>query len=244
MLAGGLAEELIRWCFVRTDGVRATSPWRLLLPVLAITASSLCGLLLVRFGPASFDAPLLLGFRSSGDTGRIAGPQWIGAFWLGLTWLGDAVPRILVASGMVLALLALRRRHSAVFLAVIVLSGTVLSTALKHWVGRPRPQLVAHLDMVSSASFPSGHVLASTLFYATVALLLAAPLPQRAARWTLYAVAASLSLAIGVSRIALGVHWPTDVLAGWVIGGAWLWLWFALATRYWPEALRQAPGAV
>jgi undecaprenyl-diphosphatase len=208
-------------------------------PLLVLLVTSACGFALTRYGPASFDAPLLLWFRANGDTGRLAGPQWAAAFWLGLSWLGDTTPRIFMAGVTVLGLSLLRRWRSALFIAGVLLSGIALSTTLKHWVGRPRPQLVAHLDPVSSLSFPSGHALNSTLFYLTAALVLAPLLPPRLVRWGLYAVAAILSLATGVSRIALGVHYPTDVMAGWVISAAWAWLWFSAAMHYWPKALPQ-----
>lgn len=221
-----------------TDSVRVTrlEGW---LPLLIVMATSLWGVALTRYGPAGFDAPLLLWFRASGDTARLAGPQWASAFWLGLSWLGDTAPRVVVAGLAVLGLLLLRRWHSALFMTAVLLSGIALSTALKYWVGRPRPQLVAHLAPASSMSFPSGHALNSTLFYLTLALLLTRFLRRRSERWALYGVAAGLSLATGVSRIALGVHYPTDVIAGWVISAAWLWLWVAVASRCWPKALRQ-----
>src|SRR3546814_28809 len=114
----------------------------------------------------------------------------------------------------------------------------MLSTLIKHWVGRPRPDLVAHLDHVSSASFPSGHALNSALFYVGVAVLVAQFIHRRGPRWALYALAIGLSLAIGISRVALGVHYPSDVIASWVISAAWLWLWFGAASEYWPKAIR------
>lgn len=218
------------------DSVRAMRLWWRL-PLLILLVTSACGFALTHYGPASFDAPLLLWFRAGGDSGRLAGPQWAAMFWLGLTWLGDTTPRIVVAGLTIFGLLMLRRWHSALFMAGVLLSGIALSTTLKHWVGRPRPQLVAHLDPVSSLSFPSGHALNSTLFYLTVAVLLARLVPHRGQRWSLYLAAASLSLATGVSRIALGVHYPTDVMAGWVISATWLWLWFIVAKLYWPKAL-------
>ena len=221
-----------------TDSARATHPWWWpLLPLLLIVAAGACGLVLTREGPAGFDVPLLLWFRATGDAGRLAGPDWIAAFWLGVTRLGDATTRIVVAGATILGLLLLRRRQSALLLAGILLSGMGLSLTIKVWVGRPRPQWVAHLDDTSLQSFPSGHALNSTLFYLAVALLLAPFLRQRGERWALYAVAASLSVAIGVSRIALGVHYPTDVIAGWVIGAAWLWLCVVVARQFWPKAL-------
>lgn len=202
-----------------------------------LIGSPLVGLGLVRYGPTGFDAPLLLWFRTSGDTGQLAGPEWVTALWLGLTWLGDTGPRIAAACLLVLTLLLWRRWHSALFTTGILLSGTLLSTLFKVLVERPRPQLVAHLDAVGSLSFPSGHALNSSLFYLTVALLLAPWLRANSNRHALYAVAVGLALATGVSRVALGVHWPSDVLVGWLIAAAWLWLCVVAAKRYWPQAL-------
>lgn len=206
-------------------------------PLLLLTLTITSGWALTRYGPANFEAPLLLWFRTTSDTGQLAGPPWMTAFWLGLSWLGDTKPRIVVAVLTILWLLRLRPWHSALFMAGVLLSGIALSSTLKHWVGRPRPQLVAHLDHVTSLSFPSGHALNSTLFYLTVAALLARLVQHRGQRWSLYLAAASLSLATGLSRIALGVHYPTDVMAGWVISAAWLWLWLIVAELYWPKAL-------
>lgn len=197
------------------------------------------GLALTYIGPASFDVPLLLWFRDSGDSDRIAGPQWVTTFWQYLSWLGDALPRIVVASMLIVVLLVLRRYHSAWFMTGILLSGIALSTTLKHLVGRPRPQLIAHLDTASSASFPSGHALNSTLFYVTTAWVLAPLLPKRVARWALYSLALALSLSTGVSRVALGVHYPTDVIAGWILAVTWLWLCLCVARHFWPETMPQ-----
>lgn len=215
----------------------------LCLPVVMVAGVGACGMLLTWRGAAVFDAPLLLWFRDAADTGRLAGPVWMAPLWQALTWLGNAAPRVAVASATVACLLALRHWRSAVWLGSLLLGGLAVSTVLKQWVARPRPQLVVHLDHVNSMSFPSGHALNSTLFYLSVALLLACLTTRRGARWCLVAAAAALSFAIGVSRIALGVHYPTDVIAGWVAALAWLWLGWMLALRYWPGALPRSAGA-
>lgn len=212
------------------------------LPLLMLIAASAYGFALTRHGPADFDASLLLWFRDNGNTGQLSGPQWVAAFWQGLTWLGNTTPRIVVACAILSGLLLLRRWHSALLLTGVLLSGIALSTALKQWIGRPRPQLVAHLDHASSLSFPSGHALNSTLFYLTVALIIAQFLRRRSQRWILYGAAISLLLGTGISRIALGVHYPTDVIAGWVIGAAWLGLWLMAASLYFPQALHESSG--
>ncbi len=208
-----------------------------LLMLIVIAATIACGFALTLDGPANFDVPILMWFRDSNDTAQLAGFTWMTQFWLSMTWLGNTTPRLVVAGLAILGLLLLRRWHSALFLTGVLLSGITLSTLIKGWVGRPRPQLVAHLDQVSSMSFPSGHALNSTLFYLTVTLIIAPLIIHRTARWFLYGLAISSSLAIGISRVALGVHWPSDVLASWVIAYCWLGLWVMLAKHYWPKAL-------
>ena len=218
--------------------MHARPSWLLpLLMLIVIAATIACGFALTLDGPANFDVPILLWFRDSNDTAQLAGFSWMTQFWLSMTWLGNTTPRLVVAGLAILGLLLLRRWHSALFVTGVLLSGITLSTLIKGWVGRPRPQLVAHLDQVGSMSFPSGHALNSTLFYLMVTLIMAPLLTQRTARWFLYGLAISSSLAIGISRIALGVHWPSDVLASWVIAYCWLALWVILAKHYWPKAL-------
>ena len=208
-----------------------------LLMVIVIAATIACGFALTLDGPANFDVPVLMWFRDTNNTAQLAGLPWMTQFWLSITWLGNTTPRLVVAGLAILGLVLLRRWCSALFVTGVLVSGIALSTLIKGWVGRPRPQLVAHLDQVSSMSFPSGHALNSTLFYLTITLIIAPLLTHRTAHWFLYGLAISSSLAIGISRVALGVHWPSDVLASWVIAYSWLGLWVILAKHYWPQAL-------
>jgi len=173
--------------------------WRWL-PALILLLSAGGGLGLANHGPAPFDEPVLIWFRDSGNSALIAGPAWVTTFWLTVSWLGDALPRIVAAVMALIALLWFRRRRDALLMSGVLLSGLILSSAIKHWVARPRPELVAHLDHFSSASFPSGHALNSTLFYMTIALLLAPLLRRHSERLALYGVAVALSLMIGISR--------------------------------------------
>jgi undecaprenyl-diphosphatase len=107
--------------------------------------------------------------------------------------------------------------------------GSLLTFVLKSLFDRPRPDVVVHLVGVSSASFPSGHAMASATIYLTLGALLARVQPQR--RLKIYAgvVAATLTVLVGLSRVYLGVHWPTDVLAGWCVGAAWAMLCWLIA---------------
>ena len=206
---------------------------RLLWLCLLIISMSAFGLILKQYGPLSLDNAILLWFRDGQDHARLAGPAWMTQFWLSVSWLGDTVPRLIAAGLGIILLLCLRRRQSALFLISVLLSGISLSTLIKACVARPRPELVLHLDQVSSMSFPSGHALNSTLFYLTLALVLAPLLKQRCSHWIVYGFALISSLAIGMSRIALGVHWPSDVLASWIIAYGWLGLWIIIAKHYW-----------
>ena len=208
---------------------------RLLPLCLLIISVSACGLVLTQYGPLSLDNAILLWFRDGPDHAKLAGPAWMTQFWLSVSWLGDTAPRLLAAGLGITLLLCLRRWQSALFLTGVLLSGISLSTLIKAWVERPRPGLVPYLDQVSSMSFPSGHALNSTLFYLALALVLAPLLKQRSAQWGLYGFALISSLAIGLSRIALGVHWPSDVLASWILAYGWLALWVIVAKHYWPR---------
>jgi undecaprenyl-diphosphatase len=196
--------------------------------LLILIIVGLCGFALRHYGPAFFDEPLLLWFRLSDDSAQLAGPQWLTSFWSALSWTGNTLPRISAALLVILGLLLLHHRHSALFFSGVLLSGIAFTLLLKYVIARPRPQLVTHLDYFSSPSFPSGHTLNSTLFYLTTAWVIASLLPSRVLRYLLYAFAITLSLATGTSRIALGVHWPSDVLAGWILAATWLTLWVML----------------
>ncbi len=127
--------------------------------------------------------------------------------------IGGTAGRFLLA-GMACLILYFRARHRAVWLLLLVIGGTVLNLALKQVFAAPRPDLLPHLDIVNSYSFPSGHSAGNMMFFGALALL--------AGRWPAYAAAAALVGLIGVSRVWLGVHWPSDVLAGWIEGLGWL----------------------
>jgi undecaprenyl-diphosphatase len=105
----------------------------------------------------------------------------------------------------------------------------LLSTVLKEVIDRPRPDLVPHGQHVYTKSFPSGHSMLSAVTYLTLGALLARLQKRRSLKLYALALAIFLSLAIGVSRVYLGVHWPTDVLAGWSAGAAWAVLCWVIA---------------
>jgi undecaprenyl-diphosphatase len=166
------------------------------------------------------DRSILLALRRTDQLGVPIGPRWLQETARDVTALGGFSILTLVVGLSVALLLLHRRRFQAAVFAVAVVAGQVLAAVTKHLVGRDRPDLVPHLDQVYSASFPSGHSAMSPIVYFTLAGILAAGEPNRAAKTLLLGVAAVLVLGIGASRVYLGVHWPTDVLAGWAMGAA------------------------
>lgn len=176
----------------------------------------------------AFDRRILLALRQSGDPSAAIGPAWVHAAFLDLTALGGATLLTLftiIAAGY---LLAARKRLNALLLIGSVGLGALVCSLLKHLFARPRPELVSHLVDVSSASFPSGHAMNSAVTYLTLGVLLARVEPDRRKTAYLLGAAILLTLLVGVSRVYLGVHWPTDVLAGWAVGACWALLSWAL----------------
>ena len=118
-------------------------------------------------------------------------------------------------------LVAAKRSATAAFVIGAVAGGAILSSLLKIAFERARPVIVTHLVGVTSPSFPSGHALNASVTYLTLGMLLAKTEQNRAVRIYLISTAILLSVLVGCSRLYLGVHWPSDVLAGWCVGSAW-----------------------
>lgn len=144
------------------------------------------------------------------------------------TLLGE--PGLLVLTGIAAALWLYfaGRRHSPWVFIGIVMIGRGLAETQKLWIARVRPDLEPHLVVVKTSSFPSGHAANSMIFYLALALILTA-----GSRWhrPAAALAVLVSLGIGVSRVMLGVHWPSDVVGGWAFGALWVLLTLRLAHR-------------
>ncbi len=168
-----------------------------------------------------FDRGVFLSLREAGNPDQLLGPAWLEEAAMEITALGGfpviGLLTVLVTGG----LLAARLSGTALFVVLSISGGSALSSLLKLLFGRPRPDLVPHLDVIHTASFPSGHATISTLTYLTLAALVARAVTRKRVRAYLIGCAVALALIIGVSRIYLGVHWPSDVLAGWALGAAW-----------------------
>jgi undecaprenyl-diphosphatase len=176
-----------------------------------------------------FDRAIMLAFRVKGDPTTPLGPAWVQEMARDLTSLGSYALLTLILLIVLGYLLMLRKRGAALFLFAAVVGGAVLSTLLKDVFNRPRPDLVPHAVQVFTASFPSGHAMLSAVTYLTLGALLVRTTPERALRTYALSVAVFLTLVVGVSRVYLGVHWPTDVLAGWCVGAAWALLCWGVA---------------
>ncbi len=169
----------------------------------------------------AFDEAVLLAFRNPADPADPVGPWWLEAMFRDLTALGGTAVLTLITFVAIGYLLINRQRSAALLVLISVAGGTMLSHFLKLGFERPRPDLVAHLVDVQTLSFPSGHAMLSAVTYLTLGALLARVQERKRLKAYILGVAIALTLLIGLSRIYLGVHWPTDVLAGWAAGAAW-----------------------
>lgn len=229
--------------FSLTDLVRGLRDFRLAtVPValLALAGLGIYGFLAIADEMAegeidAFDTALLLALRNPADLSDPIGPPWLEETALEITALGGYPLIVLTLAAVIGFLLVTRRPGPALYALLSVAGGTVVSQLLKSLYDRPRPDLVAHLDTIHTASFPSGHAMMSTVAYLTLAALIVRIVVSRAARVYVLVVAVLVSLAVGVSRVYLGVHWPSDVAAGWALGVAWASLsWLAVtALRRW-----------
>lgn len=169
----------------------------------------------------SLEEQFMLSLREPGDLKEPRGPAWLETAALDITSLGGASVLTLLTL-LVAGFLVLQGRTPAAFL---VLAATVLGTSighlLKEFFNRPRPSVVPHLAEVLNASFPSGHSMSSSIVYLTLGVLLAQVLARRREKIYIIATALFLSFLVGLTRVYLGVHYPSDVVAGWCAGTAW-----------------------
>jgi undecaprenyl-diphosphatase len=168
-----------------------------------------------------FDQNLLLALRDPADHADPIGPAWIEHVMRDITSLGSFTVVIVTALVMIGYLVIDGKRAAALFVLISILGGIALSELLKHLFARPRPDLVAHLVDVQTTSFPSGHAMLSAVTFLTLGALLTRVQGSRRLKIYMISIAILLTLLVGGSRVYLGVHWPTDVLAGWCAGASW-----------------------
>jgi undecaprenyl-diphosphatase len=201
---------------------------RELVPVLAVgtaAAAGAGGIVLIDAagsgGGHSLDASLLLALRSPGDPADPLGPHWLEEAGRDFTGLGSVAVLSFVVLSAALFLALSGKRAGA--LAILIAGGgaAALGVLLKGWFDRPRPDLVPHAVRVFDESFPSGHATGAAAVYLTIGVLLARAVPDPEAKLWLVLVTITIALLVAASRVYLGVHWPTDVLAGLAVGAFW-----------------------
>ncbi|HEX2138702.1 MAG TPA: phosphatase PAP2 family protein [Woeseiaceae bacterium] len=170
---------------------------------------------------AGVDESLLLALRTASDPDDPLGPAWVEEMARDFTALGGTGVLTLITGAALGYLLLAGRRRTALLTLAAVAGGLLISTLLKAGFDRPRPDLVPHESVVYTASFPSGHSMMAAVTYLTLAAILTRVLATPLLKAWALLVAGFLTLLVGVSRVYLGVHWPTDVPGGWAAGAAW-----------------------
>ena len=169
----------------------------------------------------AFDVRILRALRNAADPSTPIGPPWLQNAMLDLTALGGTTLLALAVLSVAGFLLLQARWRLALVIATTSITGELLNIALKHVFNRPRPDVMFHLREVSTASFPSGHAMESAIVYLTLGAMLMRVAERRATKLYCLGVAMLLTALAGISRVYLGVHYPTDVVGGWIVGFVW-----------------------
>jgi len=171
--------------------------------------------------PLAFDRDVLLMLRNSADAAAPVGPYWLREFMGDVTALAGW-PVLTLFTALFTAFLAMRRhwRNASILLAAVI-GQSVLVSQLKNLFERARPDIVPHLAEATSYSFPSGHSASAAAVYLTLAAILSRETQRRREKTFIISAAVLLVVLVGFSRVYLGVHYPSDVLAGWSFGAAW-----------------------
>jgi undecaprenyl-diphosphatase len=183
-------------------------------------------LLLARVVDAGFvkhlDEGIMLGLRNPANLGDAVGPAWMEGSVRDISALGSATVLVLLSVAVIAFLWMRGQGHAALLVLVASGGGALLMTALKGVFERPRPQIVPHLfGNPGSSSFPSGHALAAAAVYLTLGALLARMTEDRRSKVFVVSMSFVFVFLVGFSRVYLGVHWPSDVIAGWTVGLCW-----------------------
>lgn len=174
---------------------------------------------------AAIDSAILLLFRQPGHLNEMIGPAWLRQTMLDITTLGGTTVITLLIIGSAGFMVVKGAYRIAALIVGATIGGSLIVSALKGFLERPRPAIVDHLVTETSMSFPSGHAANSAIVYLTIAVLFMRFEPKLSTRLFVFVAAVLIVIAIGISRLALGVHWPSDVLAGWLFGTGWACFW-------------------
>jgi undecaprenyl-diphosphatase len=203
---------------------------QLIAALMCWTAFAIIACLTVTGHTTDLDTWGLLVFRDPASL-DLLGPEWLGEAVRDVTALGGYLVRNLVAITAMAILIMFQFRRPAAMVLVTIASGWMVGLLLKACFARPRPDVVPHLMSVSGDSFPSGHSFSAAVVYLSLGLMFASMAVRPGRRTLILGAAIVVSVLIGMTRIALGVHFPTDALAGLAGGAGWALLVFALWDR-------------
>ena len=191
-------------------------------------------------GTMAFDNAVAHFFRPLGANGPI-GPSWVHELGRDVTAMGSMVVLCFFLAAVVGYLLLIRKRGAAALVVGSILGGTVISFLLKLLFNRPRPEIPNGIQ-VFTASFPSSHAMLSAVTFLTLGALMTRIEAGAPLKAYFMGLAVFLTMAVGVSRIYVGVHYATDVLAGWCVGSAWAMLCWIVALRLQRRGQVEQPG--
>lgn len=189
-----------------------------------------------------FDEAVLLALRVPGQLATPIGPAWLPPVVRDLTALGSVSVLTLMVAAVAGFLAATRQWPAALTVVVSSGGGALASAVAKIGYSRPRPDLVPHGVDVATLSFPSGHAMMSAVVYLTLGALICSNRLPRSAKLYVMGTAILITMLVGLTRLYLGVHWPSDVLAGWALGAAWALLSWIVVRALESRGTHAAPG--
>jgi undecaprenyl-diphosphatase len=175
------------------------------------------------------DEWLVLSLRDPIDKADPVGPRWFEETMRDITALGGYAILTPLTISVAIYEWIRNRRQTALLVIVATVGGILLSTVLKSAFDRPRPDLVPHGSYVLTKSFPSGHAMMAATIYLTIGAMMAQAEKMRSLKIFFLSLGVLLTVLVGISRLYLGVHWPTDVLAGWAAGATWALICWSVA---------------